>query len=81
MLADEAFVDTQVHKRVLDVREGWAAAPVPRRDSRRRRRGRPFPDHLVVAVRIRGETGTMVWTTFAKGPLQFMSIAHNIVEV
>ena len=79
--ADEAFVDIQVHKRVLDVREGWAAAPVPRRDLRRRRGGPPPPEHIVTAVRIRSELGTMVWTTFAKGPLQLMSIAHNIVQV
>ena len=78
----EAFVDTQLHKRVLEVRETWGTAEAPRRDLRRSRRGGPPPlEHIVTAVKIRSENGTMLWTTFAKGPFQLMSVISMTVQV
>lgn len=80
-----AFVDLQLHKRVLEVREAWFTAEGPRRRGRRnRRRGEtPLPDleQIVTAVRIRSENGTMVWTLFAKGNIQLMSVIDERVWV
>ena len=78
----EAFVDTQLHKRVLAVRETWGTAEAPRRDLRRSRRGGPPPpEHIVTTVKIRSENATMLWTTFAKGRFQLMSVIVTVVEV
>ena len=81
----EAFVDLQLHKRVLEVREAWFTAEGPRRRGRRNRRrgGTPLPDleQIATAVRIRSENGTMVWTLFAKGNIQLMSVIDERVWV
>ena len=78
----EAFVDIQLHERVLEVREAWCTAEAPRRYLRRNRRGGPPPpEHIVTAVKIRSENGTMLWATFAKGPFQMMSCISMIVQV
>ena len=78
----EAFVDIQLHKRVLEVREAWFNAEGPRRRGRRNRRGgTPPPEHIITAVKIRSENGTMLWTTFAKEPFQLMSVINMTVQV
>ena len=81
----EAFVDIQLQKRVLEVREAWFTAEGPRRRGRRnrRRRGTPLPEleQIITTVRIRSENGTMVWTIFAKGNFQLMSVIDERVWV
>jgi hypothetical protein len=60
----------------------WFTAEGPRRRGRRNRRrgGTPLPDleQIATAVRIRSENGTMVWTLFAKGNFQLMSVIDDV---